>query len=282
MIEDEIIDRIERAASELETASLKAQRDMMRRVDALIRSMDFAADGTIKPSAENMKAVGRLYNDLKRVLARGDYAEAVQAYASSLGAIAEDWDGFFSDLLGSAFKPDRLLYERIWEMTASAVTQNLSGIGVQEVLGREAQSILRANILGKASAKEIEIALKEFIQGNPDKAGRLNRYVSQVARDGASQFSSSYTQAVSESLGLEWYYYSAGTVRDSRDFCRRKQGQYWHKSEIEAWALQKWAGKIPETNAATIFTYRGGYNCMHILRPVTERMVPESALARLR
>lgn len=274
MIEDEIVSRIEAAAARLDLAATRAQRDMMDRIEALIRGMAYNADGTFAQTAENQKKLTTLYNELRKVFTRGPYADAVAAYVSELGDIADLWDDYFAELIGSAFNPDRKLFERIWAEAAEITRESLTGQAIQQEIGRGAQAVLRGNILGRASAREAEAALKLFIEGSTDRDGKLLGRIKQISRDGASQFSRNYTQAVSASLGLEWYYYSGGTVRDSRDFCRHRQGQYFHKSEIEAWASLQWQGKIPVTNSATIFSYLGGYNCMHILRPVKASAVP--------
>ena len=79
---------------------------------------------------------------------------------------------------------------------------------------------------------------------------------------------------VAVDLGLTWYRYIGGVIRTSRDFCIERDGGYYHQEEIEEWADEDWDGKIDGTDAETIFSYCGGYNCRHDLIPVHESSVP--------
>ena len=43
-----------------------------------------------------------------------------------------------------------------------------------------------------------------------------------------------------------------------------------HKPEERSWAKDDWQGKNQNTTAQSIFTYLGGYNCMHVLLPISK------------
>ncbi len=78
-----------------------------------------------------------------------------------------------------------------------------------------------------------------------------------------------------EGLGLKWYRYIGGVIKNTRDFCIERDGGYYDEEEIKSWADEDWDGKIDGTNEDTIFSYCGGWNCRHELIPVHESMVPK-------
>ena len=86
--------------------------------------------------------------------------------------------------------------------------------------------------------------------------------------------------AVANDLNLEFYTYQGALQQDSRDYCKRRAGGWFHISEIEKSASESWAGKIPGTNSSNILINRGGFNCNHQYIPVSRDAVPKNVLAR--
>lgn len=280
-ISELVEDRIEAIASSLESASTKAQVALFEEVKALVYSLDIGKDGLIKNTSANLKQVNKIDRLLNSALKDEAYNTALREYLAGMGLIAEEWDGYFTKLFGSAYNPDRVLYDRLWDQAKTTTKETMQGLGVKSVVGPEIKTVIRTNINARATAKELEKTLRDLILGNEERYGKLRSYVGQVSRDAASQFSRAYTDAVSMTLGMDWFRYSRGKVRDSRQFCVDRQGKYFHRSEIEKWPKMNWQGKIPSTNEATIYVYLGGYNCMHILRPVSESSVPEADRQRV-
>ncbi len=115
----------------------------------------------------------------------------------------------------------------------------------------------------------------ELIEEMSQIAGQSFGMASTVIDTGLAIVGRERINDVAQDLGLEWYRYIGGVIRTSRDFCVERDGGYYHKSEVEEWADEDWDGKIPETDASTIFSYCGGYNCRHDLIPVHESSVPD-------
>jgi hypothetical protein len=97
-----------------------------------------------------------------------------------------------------------------------------------------------------------------------------------------------------DELGIEWFEYLGGEIPTTRPFCEHREGEIFHRKEIEAWGDGKnsggirdirdgtWAGRIDGTDSKSIFTLVGGWNCRHYLVPVPDRKVPETVKARAR
>lgn len=157
------------------------------------------------------------------------------------------------------------------------------------------QDILTAAVVNGSNISDTIDSISEFVEGDPssDSEGKILKYVKQITNDSFAVADRSYTSLVSDELGNEWYYYAGSEVAHTRCFCKERVGKYFHYKEIESWGdgenLGKcnigdgtWAGEFLGTNKSTIFSYLGGYNCMHSLIPVSDVVVPESDLTRAR
>jgi len=67
---------------------------------------------------------------------------------------------------------------------------------------------------------------------------------------------------------VEYFEYVGPIDERNREFCSQHVGNVYSRQEIEELSLEEWNGKIPGTDAISIFVNLGGYNCRHILEPV--------------
>jgi hypothetical protein len=123
--------------------------------------------------------------------------------------------------------------------------------------------------------------VRDYVKGTPDFDGRLLSYSKGIVRDALTIYARSFQQSVTADLGLKWYLYAGGLMDTSRPFCVERAGNYYHESEIKAWAHLEWAGKMRGTSESSIFQFVGGYFCGHQLIPVHESIVPKVDLDRI-
>lgn len=153
------------------------------------------------------------------------------------------------------------------------------------------QTILTQAVVSGASLSDTIEAITAFVEGDEKSESKILKYVKQITNDSFAIADRSYTSLVSDELGNDWYYYAGSEVAHTRCFCKERVGNYYHYKEIEAWGKGenlgscnigdgKWAGEIEGTNESTIYSFLGGYNCMHSLIPVSESVVPDSDYAR--
>lgn len=87
---------------------------------------------------------------------------------------------------------------------------------------------------------------------------------------------------------VEWYVYRGGVTDTTREFCRKRNGEYFHFKEIMDFAKEDWEGKHPKTTERTIFKYSGGFcnvgdideTCHHVFMPTSISAVPKDAIRR--
>jgi hypothetical protein len=151
---------------------------------------------------------------------------------------------------------------------------------------------LTTNIAARAPLREAINALRPLVIGAEGLDGKLLSNIKTTASTAQAVADRSYSAAVNEELGIQWFQYLGGEIPTTRPFCEHREGQIFHRKEIEAWGSGKnsagisditngtWAGRIDGTDSKTIFTFVGGWNCRHNLVPVPENKVPAEVKAR--
>jgi hypothetical protein len=212
----------------------------------------------------------------------GRFDKAKEDYLKAFKAIEEIQARYFK----AQFKDFQLRPLQALTTAARSRTAELLATGLNQEMIVPIYGVLDQALRG-ASLRELEDLAREELQttfasssgGRREEVksrGRFEGYTNRIVRDTLNNFSGNLTTATAESLGLEWFYYSAGKVEGSRPFCLEREGKYFHREEVESWAGLKWQGKNPQTNENNILALRGGYNCMHSIIPVSKDAIPEN------
>jgi len=198
------------------------------------------------------------------------YVEAVSDLVKGMEKLKVLSDDYFSELIdGYSNKP--ALYKEILKSNIETVESKMLGAGVRDNFGEAIKDVLRANIAGESSRTQLNKAVRNAIIGTPEEKSFLNRYIKQVSNDSIQIFNAEYFETVSTDLNIGYYYYQGTLIEDSRPFCKARAGRYFTRAEVQAWAdLGHWSGRMPGTTRQTIFSFRGGYSCRHLILPVTE------------
>lgn len=271
---------IERAVGDFSNGINKTEASIFKSLQGLLREISIDAKGNIKRTAANRKVLTRIKRDLQKVVLTDAYKNRVRKFIgayTTIGGVNDEYLAF----LEAAFKRNGPLWDAIKSEAIEQTTASLTGAGLDQNLINPIRDILSQNITTGGSISALEDQLRLEILGSPERLGRLSRYTGQITRDALNQFSANYHTAATSDLGLEWYFYSRGRVRDSREFCIKRQGNYYHVSEVRAWGnIKQWQGRIPGTNENTIFIYRGGYQCAHQILAVSQLAVPKGDIER--
>jgi hypothetical protein len=253
--------------SRMDTALPKVFEKLSQQVIDLASELSLDA----KDRAATIKQLIKLKKDIADTIVnnstyQAQVAEVIQGYK----LLAELSNEFISISIGD-FKPKTELYKAILEANIATTKDALLGAGIRDNFGTAIQEVLKDNIAGVGTRTELNKTLRKFIEGTPEEAPFLNRYIKQTTNDSVMTFNSEYIQTISDDLGVEYYLYAGTLIADSRAFCTARAGRYFTKEEVQKWAsLKGWDGRMKGTNSTTIFTYRGGYNCRHQLWPVSK------------
>lgn len=265
------------------------QNRVARFVIRELQSLTTNQAGRIRPSAANRRRIARIRREMRKLVNSDKFYDEIKRFQRSFEAVQGISYEYFQEGF-SEFAPDAL-YEDLRDLASEEVLNNITVSGANEGLVRPVEEVLNQATRGGASREDLEETLRREVQTHfkekdgaqvVETVGKLERYTKLYARDALNQYARNLNQAVTESLGLEWYLYAGGRVDDTRDFCLKRYGKYWHRSEVEEWGkIQSWQGRRPGTNSTTIFQNLGGYNCLHQLIPVSTSIIPDSVQQRI-
>jgi len=286
-----IFDAITQAVNGFDDSIPAIQRGILDEVELLLRDLDLSS-GRISPSVQNLKRVARMQGKLERIVLEDEaYSKQINSYMSSFDKITELNAGYFK-AIEEKFKPSSLLKEMQRQSMASTI-ESLTGAGIAANVSEPVYDLIRQNVTNGTPFNSLTKSLRDYIMGQGDTLGGLDRYVKQITTDALNQYSAQYMDIVSSDLGLKWAQYAGVRIETSRKFCiAMLRKKYYHKAEIRDMIKGQFPqfksvggslykntglphGMIKGTNVETFPVYRGGYNCHHQPIAVSESRVPE-------
>jgi hypothetical protein len=281
---------LENVPEEIATAAERAQREAWRKIAPLLAEMDVDANGNIAQTEDNIRRIGGITEELNKVLAGGEYKAAVQSFLASIDEGVQLTDDI-AKKIDNSFKPDNV-QKQLLNISKQNAINAFFGSGLRERVTQPFLEQLTANVAARAPLREATKALQGVIEGTDSTDGRLLANVRTTANTAQAIADRSYAAAVNEELGIEYFQYLGGEIPTTRSFCEHREGQIFHRKEIEAWGDGKnsggindirngtWDGRIDGTDSRSIFTFVGGWNCRHYLVPVIKQKVPATVQAR--
>jgi sRNA-binding carbon storage regulator CsrA len=281
-----IIKSIETAINDFEKNLPAVEKDIASKVTALIAELDIR-QGHIKPTISNLRQLKVIRKEINKIFQSGKYQQSVKELQSSLSLIDAANDKYFSTMVSEYSAPSVL--QEVKSVTLSEIQESLLYSGINANIVDGMADIIKNNIFGGSTFYELNNSLKDFILSSDDIPSRLASWSKQIVVDTIHQYSATYQQIVTDDLGLEWFEYVGGTVKDSREWCvAMVKKQFIHKSElpeiIKGYVDGKKVeiypktglpqGMIGGTNPNNVQVLRGGYNCQHLMPSVSKERVP--------
>jgi len=247
--------------------------------------------GTIKNSLNNLRLIPKIKSEVDKIVMNPKYMGRVSEFAKTYGAIATLQNEYFASI-STKFTPKKI-YKELKNVSIQMAVEGLteSGIGVE--MSNEITQVLRQNITEGGSYADLSESLRNKVIGEGKEPGIVTRYSKQITYDSINQFNRNYVKVISDDLGLDWYAYTGSLKTTSRPFCKELSDRgYFHRDEIPDLLRGKIGDKtvplnedtgLPEgmiegTNESNFITRAGGYNCGHIIFPVSEAIVPKKLL----
>jgi len=283
-------ERLEKIVDEFEASLPKIEEGMARKVTALLKELDLRRNGDVAVTVRNLRKVRRLRRILDGVIKTPAYEKEVSKLLDAYNLIEDVNDKFFTRIVKDFEKP--AILAEIKKLAVDDALESLTGSGLQSQVVENVLDIISSDVKSGVSFGELVSNVRSFINGTPEQDGKMVRYSKQIVRDSIFQYSGSYNKALTEDLGLEWFRYVGGTVKDSRELCINLVEKEWiHASElpnivdglvnVKGKMVQvelykgKPQGQMPATNAENFQIKRGGFNCMHLMQSVSESQVPK-------
>ena len=240
--------------------------------------------GRVVNSPENLARIAALVAAMQQDFVDEELVEAITAYVESFDTITQDVAEAFSafgdldpSLLTSidrAFKAQTAATLLAPETYQSTLWSNVTNAMIYAVAVGGPVSEMLGSVANVVGAGAVEQATTTVVESAPLALQRTA------------------TAAVAEEVGAEFFFYQGRPIKTTRDFCREREGKYWHREEIKEWgrdaaAGRGWDGMVEGTNEQTIFLHLGGWyggrnSCRHVLIPVPRLQVAQEDLDRMR
>ena len=258
------------------------QKDMYSVILKTIKKLETDDDGNILTTNANLKLLRELRGNIKKTIITPKYKKDLGRFLGGFEELKGINDTYYKAVASGTLNANKNVFNTIKNLSIDATKNSLLETGITNEIILPVQRLLEKNITTGGNFVDLTESLRLDILGNSEKLGKLERYTKQITTDALNQFNANYNQAVSQDLGMEFYFYNGGIKETSRSYCinRVAEGRYFHKKEVEESANEQWAGKIPSTNESTIITNRGGYNCGHQWLAVDAIAVPKSVIER--
>jgi hypothetical protein len=282
----------ESVPDKLATAAIKTQAEAWKKIRPILDEMDVDAAGNIEQTENNVRRIGLINEELKKVLAGSEYKEAVKSFLDSIDKGVQLTDEI-ARTFEESFEPNQV-QKQLLQISKQNAINAFYGSGLDARFTQPFLEQLTANVAARAPLREAVNALEGLVVGTEANDGRILANIKTTATTAQAVADRSYSAAVNEELDIQWYEYLGGEIDTTRPFCRNREDGIYHKKEIEAWGDGKnsagindirdgtWAGRIEGTDSRSIFTFVGGWNCRHYLVPVPDNKVPDTVKARAR
>lgn len=285
----DLTDNIEVSVESYSSGLEPFQKEIYRKVLALLKDLSTDADGNIKTTVENYKIIARVKTAMKNVLESNKYLKHVEKVDKHYKEVKEIQTNYFISMFTDFSTP--AVIAEIQKQAINDTIESLTESGINEILVNKATDIVSDNIKSGRNFSDMTNEIENFILGNDEVYGKLVSYSKQIINDSLSQYAGHFNKIITDDLDLEWFGYVGGLVRDSRPLCKEliHHKQYIHKSELKKIAEGIIDGRtedekkngykngmIPGTNENNFMEYRGGFNCGHILQPISAEFVPEN------
>lgn len=264
------------------------QESVYQELQQLLKELETTRGG-VKPSVNNLRVITKIKSKLLEIILSKDYVNSVQDYVRGFQAVTDMQHAYFVGI-DSKFKPLKLTKE-IQKQSIQSVVSSLTESGIEANVLAGIDNILRTNITTGGSYSDLTEQLRNYVTSSGGNDGIIQRYASQITTDALNQYAAQNTQLISNDLGLEWFVYAGSNIETSRPFCLAcTQKRFIHISEFPALLdgdfpeFKEFDGKLYkglpagmylDTTVSNFPIKRGGYNCGHQLRPITDMTVPE-------
>jgi hypothetical protein len=124
----------------------------------------------------------------------------------------------------------------------------------------DVRNIVVKDIITQTGFFEAKNNLKNYIVGNKEQTGALQKYYRNFVYDAFSQFDRANAKLYADNLNLDYAIYEGGLIETSRKWCIEHNGKVYSREEIAEFNPK--VAIPPDYNP---FTDLGGYGCRHHL-----------------
>lgn len=272
------------------TATQKVQLKIWKELLPVINDLEVDKTGNIIQSENNVARIGIIADKLNEVLGGKEYQNVIKIFLNSIdeGVVLSNE---VAKKFEAGFEPTAA-QTKLLQLSKTNAIDTFIGSGLKNNITQPFVEQLVTNISARAPLSQTIKALEGVILGTDSTEGNLLRHVKTYSLTAQAVADRSYSSAINETIGAVYFEYLGGEIPTTRPFCQHREGEVFHKGEIEQWGRGinsggiddiedgTWAGRIDGTDSKSIFTFVGGWNCRHYLVPVESNLVDPTIKAR--
>jgi len=282
--------RLEDVPLEVIALMEKALGGIFDNMVAVAGQLNLTKTGEIAMTAENLRLMEKIADDLTVALESSpEYLKALRHFALEMDKQGVINNNFFKEAI-EGFKPSDFMVA-LAESNKLKAVEFLIGTPAKESFLRPVQNILETAIGSGASFADTVKSMREWVLGDEERDSRLLSYAKQITHDNFALNDRMYSKAAADEADAEWFLYSGGLIATSREFCKQRSEQYFHREEIMLFGEgldlngnplsdDELKGRMDGTNAETIFATAGGHWCGHSIMMVSVFAVPPEVIKR--
>lgn len=257
----------------LEDKVKAGQRALLRTVlEDFLDGMEKDEAGNIKNTLANKRRFA-MFDQVFNRYANDKGLEIVQTLAEGVGRVLN----FNTKYFGAFTKPAQLgpIHDNVKETVSTWLGLNQRGNvqpnGYLDTLIKDPsvkngiKNLLLKSVVSQGGYFDTKKALQEHIEGTPEKTGALQRYYRNFTYDLYSVTDRTASRIFADKLKFNYAIYEGGLVKDSREFCKERNGKVFSREEIA-----KFDPKEARPPGYDPFTDLGGYACRHHLNWVPD------------
>lgn len=288
-IVDEKVRRLESVPDQFLTVVEKSQLEAYKEIQKMVLEME-TENGILIISDKNTSIINSIEETIKNTVFNDEYSTGLTQYIKEFNVQAELTNKYFVEI-NVGFDQDANQVNTVLASQKNAI--NLLGEdSFTQSFITPLNELINTNMTTGATMSDTIDSLQQFVLGNEEMDGRMVGQAKRIAYDVFAVADRNQTTAIANNLGLEFYLYQGGHLKETREFCDERRGKYFHRKEVESWGEGKkccgldwpkngkWAGMNPQTNKNTIFALAGGHNCKHGINPVSINSVPKDVIQR--
>jgi len=254
------------------------QRGLTRRfLEAVLDMFEFEG-GNLKKSQKNIQALRkleRLFDKFEKDIIRDELALFAAELLEVGGLTAEYYEATTPAAKAAAIRNSLELFRSVMgiEKDGGLIAGGyLDRLGKTPEVREQLRQYVVQSIVSKRSLSQFQSGFRALVEGNADTEGALQRYWRQYAYDTYNQAHEIVNTSMADELNLQYFIYQGSIIPTSRDFCRKKAGKVFSRSEALQWKNDP--DLIDKKTAASYnpFLERGRYNCRHWLNWISDEV----------
>jgi hypothetical protein len=284
---NDLLKALDKAIEQFNSSLDVIQNDVLAKVEIISKQIDLSGQN-VKPSVNNLKLINELKEEVSKAVVSPEYKNKVIEFGKAFNTVEKIQNEYFSALVEEFSAPAVL--KEVKNLAIRETVESLTESGIRVNVSDRIGDILKTNIESGSKYTDMVKELKNFITGTEETVGVLQNYASTITTDAINEYSATYTQIVSDNLGLDWFTYAGALVEGSREVCEELiKKKFIHKSEFaeilkghvngKSLTLSKKTGLPLGMKAGTtvdnLRIKRGGWKCNHLYMPTTEERVPQ-------